>query len=69
MTEVILQSIESEKQPPGMFFRKKAFLKISLNSLENTCSIVSFLKTLQASFQNVYDNFGTLCIKRGKTLE
>ena len=38
----------SQKQPPEVFFEKKAFLEISQNSQENICARVSFLIKLQA---------------------
>ena len=37
-----------QKQPPDVFCRKKVFLEISKNSLENTCARVTFLIKLQA---------------------
>ena len=35
-------NIVRQKQPPEVFYKKK-FLQISQNSLENTCTRVSFL--------------------------
>ena len=36
-----------QKQPLEMFCKKKLLLKISQNSQENTCAVVSFLIMLQ----------------------
>ena len=40
-----------QKQPPEVFCKKNVFLKISQNSQENTCAIVSLLMKLQARLQ------------------
>ena len=32
------QALKDQNQPPELFFKKKVFLKISKNSLKNTCA-------------------------------
>ena len=39
----------SQKQPPGLLYIKKVFLKTLKNSNKDTCARVSFLIKLQAS--------------------
>ena len=41
--------VNAQKQPPKVLYKKKVLLKVSQNSLENTCAKVSISIKLQAS--------------------
>ena len=41
---IVSKKIEAASQPPGVFCKKKVFVKISQNSQENNCARVSFIE-------------------------